>query len=929
MGRKSKIGMILIMVLLAATLTGLAEQPQLPPELLDFSGSQDGQVPVGFQAKAFGLGNPPPELTAPSGVYGKDGADTSSKLTSGSGVSKARSPYIIKNINYDLAEGQSAVIGIRLAAEDKNSNKAASIAFNGASAAKATPLVSLSADGSVYGLEQKIKAVYETGCWYRFDVVFTGGSSKCDIYMDGILASAGVSLPAAAASLSYFTYGISGKVSDEACAALYADDYAMYYEDAMPLLSTEATSGACVIDNEKMEISDIPSGIDASTFASQLLLPQGAGVSLTDKEGTPVTSGPLYSGLRVCVQSANGLNRAVYIINNMKASLAEPSAGQILRPGVETAFAVEIAGEEEIQRIELYINGSLAQTSLEAPYRGTFSAAAEGNVEVYAVVYGTGGGSVKTQTAVCRCERNQAPVIAWNNMEDGKEIAYGQEAVFSVTASDGDGGVSEVVLFLDKNRYTGVWQENTYVFSVSGITMGTHTVYAQATDNEGLVAKTPPYTITCTKKDIAVLDAFNVDSGATKWWRLNLDKNAALNYTETTAKVREDFGKSYAITLHEKCEDNKLFWATEWNNGPQLAEGDITFSMDFMYDNPKMFLEMVTLRAETESIWNTEGTLENEIYTGKDGYRVQTLEVKAKEWHRLEYHVNVPKRKSSLYIDGVLLNRSDSVNTNGTVGDLRMFIRSHDTGDATVYMDNLLLTKAIPYPYVEQVDYLMADGGGAGSGGSASYGAAGARLRFNTALSEANFEGKKAKENISLYCGGVKLEDYSVAYDPKANSVLLSFGEPLKSQTEYEIKVKKDITTSAGKYTLSDTSIYFTVGPKPFDAMNWKTVRYGAGEIKDTSMLKKGDKVKVSAEFVNTTGETKKAVLISCVYSGNKLLGYGIKEISIRSSEAAVTPVASEYITLAEQPSGAVTVEAYIWQDLNLGNSEMNPYILK
>ena len=42
-----------------------------------------------------------------------------------------------------------------------------------------------------------------------------------------------------------------------------------------------------------------------------------------------------------------------------------------------------------------------------------------------------------------------------------------------------------------------------------------------------------------------------------------------------------------------------------------------------------------------------------------------------------------------------------------------------------------------------------------------------------------------------------------------------------------------------------------------------------------------------------------------------------------------MTPAASEYITLEEQPSGAVTVEAYIWQDLNLGNSEMNPYILK
>ena len=926
MGKKRKIGIILLVAMLAAAFTGLAGQP---PEFLDFSGSQDGQVPVGFQAKAFGLGSPSPELTAPAGVYGKDGTDISSKLTSGSGVSKARNPYVIKNINYDLAEGQSAVIGVRLAAEDKNSNKAASVAFNGASAAKATPLVSLSADGSVYGLEQKIKAVYETGRWYRFDIVFTGGSDKCDIYMDGILATEGAGLPAAVGSLSYFTYGISGKVSDEASAALYADDYAMYYEDASALLSTKAASGVCVIDNEKMEISDIPSWVDASSFAAQLLLPAGAAVSLADKEGNPVTSGPLYSGLRVCVQSANGLNHAVYIINNMKASLAEPSAGQILRQGVETAFAVEIAGAEEIQRIELYINGNLAQTLLQAPYRGTFSVAEEGNVEVYAVVYGAGGGSVKTQTAVCRCERNQAPVIAWNNMEDGGEIAYGQEAMFSVIASDADGSVSDVALFLDKNSYSGIWLEDAYVFSVSGITMGTHTIYAQATDNEGLTAKTPPYTITCTKKDIAVLDDFNVDSGATKWWKLNLDKNATLNYTETTAKVREDFGKSYAITLHEKSEDNKLFWATEWNNGPQLAEGDITFSMDFMYDNPKMFLEMVTLRAETESIWNTEGTLENEIYTGKDGYRVQTLEVKAGEWHRLEYHINVPKRKSSLYIDGVLLNRSDSVNTNGTVGDLRMFIRSHDIGDATLYMDNLLLTKAIPYPYVEQVDYLMADGSGAGSGGSAAYGVAGAKLKFNTALAEKNFEVGKAEENVSLYCGGVKLEGYSVTYDAKENSVLLSFGEQLKSQTEYEIKVKKDITTSAGKYTLSDTSIYFTVGPKPFDAVNWKTVRYGTGEIKDTSMLKKGDKVKVSAEFVNTTGETKKAVLVSCVYSGNRLLGYAIKEISIRSSEAAVTPAASEYITLEEQPSGAVTVEAYIWQDLNLGNSEMNPYILK
>lgn len=97
---------------------------------------------------------------------------------------------------------------------------------------------------------------------------------------------------------------------------------------------------------------------------------------------------------------------------------------------------------------------------------------------------------IELNESVCGVNNgNSHPNVSFTNIQEGDEFIEETTIDVEISASDNDGSVNSVELKVDGNS-EGVLTSSPYHFQLTGLALGTHTIEAIATDNEGATTNT-------------------------------------------------------------------------------------------------------------------------------------------------------------------------------------------------------------------------------------------------------------------------------------------------------------------------------------------------------------------------------------------------------------------------------------------------------
>lgn len=172
---------------------------------------------------------------------------------------------------------------------------------------------------------------------------------------------------------------------------------------------------------------------------------------------------------------------------NPTVSVTSPVNNATLNEGnnvVITASAVDSDGS--VTQVAFYINGVKVSDDNSAPYRYALSNASAGAYTVYAIAKDDDNATTTSSTVnftVNSVIQNQAPSVAITSPSNGVSYGQGEVVSVSVNASDADGTVSNVKLWVDGTIFA---TDNSapYVFTLNNLSVGVHTLSAVATDND-------------------------------------------------------------------------------------------------------------------------------------------------------------------------------------------------------------------------------------------------------------------------------------------------------------------------------------------------------------------------------------------------------------------------------------------------------------
>ncbi|GEM48483.1 cellulase family glycosylhydrolase [Deinococcus cellulosilyticus] len=139
---------------------------------------------------------------------------------------------------------------------------------------------------------------------------------------------------------------------------------------------------------------------------------------------------------------------------------------------------------------------------------------------------------------------NPAPTVSFSSPAEGQNFAAGSTVGVAVNASDSNGTVSKVDLYVD-GVLKGTDTTAPYTFSVSGLTSGPHTLKATATDNSGASSSATRNITVGTISTETLLYSFE---GSTEGWTGNGTRSGPWSVTEwatagtASLKADVDFG---------------------------------------------------------------------------------------------------------------------------------------------------------------------------------------------------------------------------------------------------------------------------------------------------------------------------------------------------------------------------------------------------
>ncbi|MEM6766398.1 MAG: Ig-like domain-containing protein [Bacteroidota bacterium] len=167
-------------------------------------------------------------------------------------------------------------------------------------------------------------------------------------------------------------------------------------------------------------------------------------------------------------------------------SILAPQDGEGIIVGEDVNISVSANDPDgSVAKVAFFANGVNIGEATSAPYIITWSQAAAGNYEIYAVA--TDNEDLEGTSDTIDFSIFTPPTVALTAPSDGDSFIEGEEVSLSATATDTDGTVVAVSFYYE-NILIGVDSISPYTTTWSGTTFGSYNVYAIAEDSDGLSA---------------------------------------------------------------------------------------------------------------------------------------------------------------------------------------------------------------------------------------------------------------------------------------------------------------------------------------------------------------------------------------------------------------------------------------------------------
>lgn len=231
-------------------------------------------------------------------------------------------------------------------------------------------------------------------------------------------------------------------------------------------------------------------------------LPDGSGMSLwTQGQSGSALAGIDTRGRRFYLKSGDLTLATVDVgavpTNNAAPSVAltAPAQNQVFLAGSAIALTANASdGDDGVQRVEFLVDGIKMGEDTSAPYELHWTML-EGGHAVTARAFDTRG--AQTTSAAVNIIGNGPPSVALTGPANGATTVLPGSFLLKANASDPD-GIARVE-FLANNVVVNSDTVAPYEFQWSGVGVGTHTVYAVATDGRGSQTASAVATVTVTQ----------------------------------------------------------------------------------------------------------------------------------------------------------------------------------------------------------------------------------------------------------------------------------------------------------------------------------------------------------------------------------------------------------------------------------------------
>ncbi|MEM9884318.1 MAG: Ig-like domain-containing protein [Bacteroidota bacterium] len=172
-------------------------------------------------------------------------------------------------------------------------------------------------------------------------------------------------------------------------------------------------------------------------------------------------------------------------------SFASPLNGSTVFVGEDVAVAVNASDSDgSVTGVEFFYDGISQGTDNSAPYEWSITSITEGSHTLRAVATDDEGAIRESNISISAVVegQNTPPSISFVSPNDGASFTEGDNLSVSVSASDVEGNVTGVELFY-KGASQGTDNTSPYNWTINSLTVGTHSLRAVATDDEGATSE--------------------------------------------------------------------------------------------------------------------------------------------------------------------------------------------------------------------------------------------------------------------------------------------------------------------------------------------------------------------------------------------------------------------------------------------------------
>ncbi|PID26664.1 MAG: hypothetical protein CR982_08945 [Candidatus Cloacimonadota bacterium] len=195
------------------------------------------------------------------------------------------------------------------------------------------------------------------------------------------------------------------------------------------------------------------------------------------------------------------LNQSPEVTIDSPANGSELTIGEIL-----SVEMTAMDSDGSIEKVDLYLNNDMITSLTAEPFSYEWNTAnlEEGSYNLKAIATDNDGLTAESSiVTITLTDSNEAPMVTIDSPSNGSEFTIGDMVSIEMSATDNDGSIEKVDLYLNNDMVTSLTAEPfNYEWNTANLEAGSYNLKAIATDNEGLSAESEEIEITLENQTI-------------------------------------------------------------------------------------------------------------------------------------------------------------------------------------------------------------------------------------------------------------------------------------------------------------------------------------------------------------------------------------------------------------------------------------------